>query len=47
MQSELKALENINIGPQSARNLVVAQKLAAKMGPGHTIVSVVFEDQND
>ena len=39
----LKENEGVYVGPSAALNVVGAVKLAKKMGPGHTIVTVLCD----
>ena len=39
----LKKYEGISVGPSAAMNVVAACKLAQKMGPGHTVVTILCD----
>jgi len=39
----LKKFEGISVGPSAAMNVCAAVKLAQKLGPGHTIVTILCD----
>ena len=39
----LKKYEGLSIGPSAAMNVAGAVKMARKMGPGHTIVTILCD----
>ena len=39
----LKTYDGISVGPSAAMNVVAAVKLAQKLGPGHTIVTILCD----
>ena len=39
----LKKYEGISVGPSASMNVVGAVKLAQKLGPGHTVVTILCD----